>query len=82
MRFCLYRYSIACICSITTLGASSGIGAATAVEFAKHHACLVLCGRNEARLKEVDEKCKAAGASKARYSIPFKNVVSNLHRKD
>lgn len=39
-------------------GASSGIGAATAVLFAKLGAKLSLTGRNEANLKKVVEECK------------------------
>lgn len=38
-------------------GASSGIGAATAVLFAKHGAKLALIGRNEDRLHATAEKC-------------------------
>ncbi|XP_064542017.1 uncharacterized oxidoreductase TM_0325-like [Drosophila montana] len=46
-------------------GASSGIGAATAVKFAKCGACLALNGRNVENLKQVAEQCKAAGAAPA-----------------
>ncbi|GBP65808.1 Glucose 1-dehydrogenase 3 [Eumeta japonica] len=38
-------------------GASSGIGADTAEEFAKHEAKLVLTGRNEENLLKVAERC-------------------------
>lgn len=41
-------------------GASSGIGAASAVLFAKYGANLTLVGRNEQRLKAVAEKCQEA----------------------
>jgi len=44
-------------------GASSGIGAATAERFARDGAKLILSARNEAALKEVEESCRAAGAS-------------------
>ncbi|XP_043199518.1 glucose 1-dehydrogenase-like isoform X2 [Amphibalanus amphitrite] len=44
-------------------GASSGIGAATAEHFASLGARVVLAGRNEDRLKEVADKCHAAGAA-------------------
>ncbi|XP_023178801.1 uncharacterized protein LOC111604812 [Drosophila hydei] len=44
-------------------GASSGIGAATAVKFAKYGACLALNGRNADNLKQVAEQCSAAGAA-------------------
>ncbi|RVE54134.1 hypothetical protein evm_001257 [Chilo suppressalis] len=39
-------------------GASSGIGAATAPEFAKLGACLVLTGRNKENLDEVSKQCE------------------------
>lgn len=38
-------------------GASSGIGAATAVHFASLGAVLVLAGRNQENLKQIKEKC-------------------------
>ena len=41
-------------------GASSGIGRATAVEFARRGARLLLVGRNEARSKETLEAIRAA----------------------
>ncbi|EDW59734.1 uncharacterized oxidoreductase TM_0325 [Drosophila virilis] len=46
-------------------GASSGIGAATAVKFAKYGACLALNGRNVENLNKVADQCKAAGAAPA-----------------
>ena len=45
-----------------TPGSSSGIGAATAVEFAKHGMRIMLHGRDEGRLREVVKKCKDSGA--------------------
>jgi len=42
-------------------GASSGIGAATALHFAKLGASLSLTGRNVASLEEVSKKCLATG---------------------
>lgn len=44
-------------------GASSGIGAASAILFAKHGAKLSLVGRNEIRLKSVASKCYEASGS-------------------
>lgn len=43
-------------------GASSGIGAATAIEFAKHGYFVYLMGRDKERLQEIALKCRA-GAS-------------------
>jgi len=48
--------------TVVITGASSGAGRATALEFAKHHAILVLAGRNEAALNEVADECKVLGA--------------------
>ncbi len=48
--------------SILITGASSGIGAALALEFAGPGVRLALTGRNEDRLNAVAEKCRAAGA--------------------
>lgn len=45
-------------------GASSGIGAATAVLFARLGASLALTGRNEENLKAVAEKCEAENGLK------------------
>src|SRR5258708_12042872 len=43
-------------------GASSGIGAATAVAFARHGAKLELGARRVDRLEEVAERCRKAGS--------------------
>ncbi|XP_077972290.1 uncharacterized protein LOC120339984 [Styela clava] len=43
-------------------GASSGIGAATAVAFSKEGAKLAICGRNKARLNETAKICKDNGS--------------------
>ncbi|XP_075980388.1 glucose 1-dehydrogenase 2-like [Anticarsia gemmatalis] len=43
-------------------GASSGIGAATAIKFAEHKAKVVIVARTEAKLKEVSEKCEKHGS--------------------
>ncbi|XP_059046924.1 3-oxoacyl-[acyl-carrier-protein] reductase FabG-like [Achroia grisella] len=46
---------------VIVTGASSGIGAATSVMFAKESANVVLVGRNETKLKHVFEKCSRIG---------------------
>lgn len=45
-------------------GASSGIGAATAIHFAQHGALLALTGRNAQNLNAVSEKCKIEHSNK------------------
>jgi short-subunit dehydrogenase len=47
---------------ILITGASSGIGAALALAYARDGMCLSLTARNAARLKEVAGHCKASGA--------------------
>eukprot|EP00105_Crassostrea_gigas_P033055 XP_011456302.1 PREDICTED: uncharacterized protein LOC105348529 [Crassostrea gigas] len=46
---------------VIVTGASSGIGAATALEFAKNGAKLVLAARNVERLNEVANQCSSKG---------------------
>lgn len=48
--------------SILITGASSGLGAALAVEYADMGVTLHLCGRDRERLDAVSERCRAAGA--------------------
>jgi len=52
--------------NILLTGASSGIGEALAFYYAKQPETenLFICGRNEARLNEVAEKCKKSGSAK------------------
>lgn len=49
---------------ILVTGASSGIGADTAIEFAKLDAKLVLTGRNEENLMKIAKQCEGASPSK------------------
>ncbi|XP_026740265.1 uncharacterized protein LOC113502778 [Trichoplusia ni] len=53
-------------------GASAGIGAVTAVEFAKEGANVAIVGRNEAKLKEVAQQCEKLGVK----VLPIKADVS------
>jgi short-subunit dehydrogenase len=46
---------------VVITGASSGIGAATAIAFAKQGARLVLAARGKAGLDDIAERCRAAG---------------------
>ncbi|XP_050353671.1 3-oxoacyl-[acyl-carrier-protein] reductase-like [Nymphalis io] len=46
---------------VIVTGASSGIGAATAIAFAKEGANVVIVGRNEVKLQKVTDECAATG---------------------
>jgi len=48
--------------TIVITGATSGAGCATAIEFAKHGAKIVLAGRNMEALDEVEAQCREMGA--------------------
>jgi len=49
-------------------GASSGIGAASAVKFAKHGCRLVVNGRKQQALNEVADRCVAEGITRDNVS--------------
>ncbi|KAM3965737.1 glucose 1-dehydrogenase-like [Aphomia sociella] len=47
---------------VLVTGASSGIGAATAIKFASEGAKVVIVGRNEKKLQDVSNQCKERGS--------------------
>lgn len=55
--------------NVLITGASSGIGAAIACEFASRGAVLFLAARNMERLEEVKAKCEASGAKASTYCV-------------
>ena len=53
------------------LGASSGIGAGTAIHFAKNGAKVSITGRNEENLKKIAEQCEEASPTKEKVTSLF-----------
>ena len=51
------------------LGASSGIGAGTAIQFAKNGAKLSITGRNEENLKKIAQQCEEASPTKEKVYL-------------
>ena len=51
------------------VGASSGIGAATAVEFAKHGVKIAINGRNAENLDKTAKKCYQAGLKETEVNL-------------
>ncbi|XP_075980419.1 putative oxidoreductase TM_0325 [Anticarsia gemmatalis] len=68
-------------------GASSGIGAATAIKFAEHKAKVVIVARTESKLKEVAAKCEKHGTkpliivADVTKDNDIKNIVSTTISK-
>jgi short-subunit dehydrogenase len=61
-------------------GASGGIGAALALELARHGARLALAGRDERRLSRIVEGARAAGATTV-VALPFDLTASSGHEE-
>src|SRR4051812_41633386 len=59
--------------TIVITGASSGVGRATAIEFARHGAKIVLAARNMEALDEVESICREMGA----LALPVKTDVTD-----
>jgi short-subunit dehydrogenase len=55
--------------SVVITGASSGIGKATAIEFANHQASMILCSRSEANLQTTARECENRGARVIIYPL-------------
>lgn len=62
--------------NVLITGASSGIGAAMAVEFAARGANLFLAARNAARLEAVRASCAALGATAGVYTVDLASIDS------
>ncbi|MEA5515275.1 SDR family oxidoreductase [Nodularia sp. UHCC 0506] len=65
---------------IVITGASTGIGRATALEFAKQRATLLLAARNEKALEEVAQDCQRLGATAVamRTDVSRESAVQDL----
>ena len=65
---------------VVITGASSGIGRATAHEFARRGACLVLAARREPMLREVEQECVELGgtAMSVRTDVRHEDEVERL----
>ena len=63
--------------TIWITGASSGIGAALSIAFAKRGATIILSGRDEAKLVAVKNRCKN---SKNHFILPF-DITDAKHQK-
>ena len=63
-------------------GASSGIGAGTAVYFAKNGAKVAITGRNEENLKKIAQKCEEDSPTNEKVWTLFENFVLFLILND
>ena len=64
--------------NIWITGASSGIGEALALEWAKHQTTLILSGRNLEKLNQVKSQCEKAGAQCLVVNLDLTNTQSIL----
>ena len=64
-------------CEINLLyaGASSGIGAAIALEFAKNGCGVAITGRNKERLEKTAKQCQEAGLKPEQVGQTHKNDI-------
>ncbi|XP_063389173.1 3-oxoacyl-[acyl-carrier-protein] reductase FabG-like [Cydia fagiglandana] len=68
---------------VLVTGASSGIGAATAILFSKEGASVAIVGRNETKLSNVAQKCALAGAQPLviRADVANENEAGTIIKK-
>lgn len=61
-------------------GASSGIGAATAVHFALEKASLVIVGRNEENLRKIEKECNSASSNSTLVIVADVTIETNVQK--
>ena len=61
---------------VVVTGGSSGIGSATAIEFARRGAAVGVCARREDRLREVVEQCRGHGADATMWPADLADIDS------
>lgn len=62
--------------TVLVTGASSGIGAALAVRFAKAGADLILAARSVNKLEDVAQRCRSLGVQAKPYKVDFSDMAS------